>query len=172
MEVLHAPGFIPIVQAGLVGYAGFRARSHGFRGRDGRSPDLRSTRSSSRLPSIRVCRKRLPLLPNRGKGRARSPLRRTKPPNPIARPKPRRRLSVPTGNRWASCTSTKAPPARAVPSSDGSFGRVGQSDRFRVRGQCGALLRRRSGGRGVPSRTDGGRVCRRQPHAAGGSVLL
>ena len=55
---------------------------------------------------------------------------------------------------------------------DGSFGRVGQSDRFRVRGQCGALLRRRSGGRGVPSRTDGGRVCRRQPHAAGGSVLL
>ena len=28
---------------------------------------------------------------------------------------------------------------------DGSFGRVGQSDRFRVRGQCGALLRRRSG---------------------------
>ena len=33
---------IPIVQAGLVGYAGFRARSHGFRGRDGRSSDLRS----------------------------------------------------------------------------------------------------------------------------------
>lgn len=56
-------------KAGLFGYAGFRARSHGFVAAmaDPRSPIRHPTRSFQSPSSIRVCRKRLPLLPNRGR---------------------------------------------------------------------------------------------------------
>ena len=153
-----------IVQAGLVGYAGALVPASVKAIADPQISIRHPTRSFSRLPSIRVCRKRLPLLPNRGKGRP-EPAEADETAWPDSEAEASAAALAPDRQPVGFVYFDESSPSARFPArrgcagrrvdradvrrtdADGSFGRVGQSDRFRVRGQCGALLRRRSGGR-------------------------